>query len=290
MIDQLKSMAIFAKVVEEMSFRGAANKLRISPSIVSLHIKQLEERIGSPLIYRSTRAMSLTSEGRAFYQFARKMVSAARDGLDLFGEHAHAQLTELRVAIPQTLVSNPVFSKITAFAKNHTGIRLHVISSDIQQDMLREGHDVAIRMGRLADSELKMKKIGEDRRVVIASPSYLAGKPVPTSPDDLNDWDFISFSAVPDGVELRKPKQRAKLTWGKTSAMADSVQTVRELAIAGLGVATLPFHEVKRELEEKCLEQVLPEWSDRTLGIYIVWPRNADLSLATREFINYLSS
>ncbi len=290
MIDQLKSIAIFVTIVEQKSFRAAAKKLFISPSQVSLHVKKLEEQIGAPLFYRSTRVVSLTRDGERFYTESRKMVETARKALAIFGSDAKEQLTDLRVAIPDTLVSNPIFSKITDFAKNHTGIRLNLISSDIRTNLLREGNDVAIRMGRMIDSDLKMKKIAEDKRVVIASPSYLAQKPEPKKPEDLQSWDFISFSAVRSGFELRQGNQKPKVIWGKTVALADSVQSVRGLTLAGLGVSTLPFYEVKRDLEEGRLEQVLPEWSDRDLGVYLVWAKNADLNLATREFINYLSS
>ncbi|MDE1467965.1 LysR family transcriptional regulator [Aurantiacibacter sp. D1-12] len=282
-------MAIFVSVVDEKSFRGAAKKLLISPSVVSLHVKTLEQQIGAPLLYRSTRAQSLTREGVRLYEIAKKMVTTARDGLELFGSHAPEQLTDLRVAIPDTLVSNPIFSRITDFAKNHTGVRLNLMSSDIQQNMLRKGYDVAVRMGAMTDSDLKMKRISQDDRVVIASPEYVASKPAPKSPDDLKQWDFISFSAVPDGIELSKGKPAAELIWGKTVALADSVNSVCGLAVEGLGVATLPYYEVKPLLDDGKLVRILPEWSDRSLGIYVVWPRNADLNVATREFISHLS-
>ena len=289
MIDQLKSMAIFVSVVDERSFRGAAKKLLISPSVVSLHIKTLEEQVGAPLLYRSTRTQSLTSEGAKLYEIAKKMVATARDGLELFGGQAAEQLTDLRVAIPDTLVSNPVFAKITDFAKNHTGVRLHLMSSDIQQNMLRKGYDVAVRMGAMTDSDLKMKRISEDERVVVASPDFLASRSKPETPEDLQEWEFISFSAVPDGLEMSKDKPASGLIWGKTVALADSVKAVCGLAVEGMGVATLPYFEVKPHLEEGKLERVLPEWSDRSLGIYVVWARNADLNFATREFISHMS-
>jgi len=290
MIDQLKSMAIFVSIVEERSFRGAAKRLLVSPSVISLHIKKLEEQIGAPLLYRSTRALSLTHEGQEFYEASKKMVASARNALAIFGSDASVQLTEIRIAIPDTLVSNPVFNQITAFAKNHTGIRIHLISSDIQTNLLRKGYDVAVRMGRMKDSDLKMKQIANDDRVVVAAPSYLAKQPPPITPDDLESWDFISFSAVPDGLEMQHEHQKPKHIWGKVIASADSVRTVRTLTVAGLGVSTLPYHEVKQDLEEGKLKRVLPDWSDRNLGIYIVWAKNAELNLATREFINYMSS
>ena len=290
MIDQLKSMAIFASVVEEASFRGAAKTLNLSPAIVSIHVKKLEEQIGAPLLYRSTRRVTLTQNGKAFYQSAKAMLSAARDGLDQFAEQASTQLTDLRVAIPDSLSTNPIIEKISAYAKNHTGIRLNLMSTDHQENLIGEGYDVAIRMGHFKDSEMKSKRIGEDRRVLVASPSYFNSQLKPTKPDDLKSWEFISFSLVPDSIALKKAKSKSGNIWGTVMAKASSTQSVMALCLAGLGVAALPYHLVKRDLIANRLLQILPDWEDETvLPIYLVWIPNADLSLATREFINFMS-
>lgn len=290
MIDQLKSMAIFARVVDEGTFRGAAKKLSISPAIVSIHVKKLEEKIGAPLLYRSTRSVTLTQDGKAFYQAAKAMMASARDGLDLFANQANTHLTELRIAMPDTLASNPIFEKIAAFAKNRTGIRINLISTDQRQSLIGEGHDVAIRMGFFKDSELKMKRIGEDKRILVAAPSYTKVRDTPKHPSDITDWDFISFSVVPDSVNLKSKTSKVENIWGNTIARASSVQTACTLSVAGLGVTALPYHEVKRDIQDGRLAPVLPKWSDtKVLPIYLVWAQNADLNLATREFINFMS-
>ena len=290
MIDQLKSMAIFASIVEEGTFRGAAKKLTISPAIVSIHIKKLEEQIGAPLFYRSTRRVTLTQDGKVFYRAAKAMMSSARDGLEQFASQARIHLTELRIAMPESLVTNPVFEKLAAFAKNHSGIRLNLISTDKQQSLIGEGHDVAIRMGKFEDSDLKTKRIGEDNRVLVAAPSYIKNRPEAKHPRDLIEWGFVSFSLVPESINLKSKESKEESIWGKTMAKASSAQTVRFLSIAGLGVAALPYHEVKRDIDRGLLEHVLPEWSDtKILPIFLVWTRNADLNVATREFINFMS-
>ncbi|PCI53295.1 MAG: hypothetical protein COB36_12710 [Alphaproteobacteria bacterium] len=283
-------MAIFVSVIDETSFRSAAKKLSLSPSIVSLHIKKLEQQIGAPLLYRSTRALSLTREGEQFYKAATAMVAEARSGLNLFAENASTTLTDFRIAIPQTLTSNPVFARIASFAKNHKGIRMTLVSSDVRKNLLRQGHDLAIQMGKLNDSELRSKKIGEDRRVVVAAPSFLAGKATPKHPNDLKEWEFISFSPATDTMVFRKSGHKKQAVEGKTTIIADSVQTMRCLALEGVAAAAIPYHEVQKDLVEKRLIQVLPDWTNEMLGIFLVWPRNADLNFATREFINYLSA
>ena len=290
MIDKLKSIAIFAAVADEASFRGAAKKLSISPAIVSIHIKKLEEQIGAPLLYRSTRRVTLTQEGKSFYESAKLMITAAQNGLGQFASQASTHLTDLRVAMPDTLSSNPIMDKIAGFTKNHAGIRLNLMSTDQRQSLIGEGHDVAIRMGHFKDSDLKSKRIGQDTRILVASPDYCATKNPPTHPEDLKQWDFISFSIVPDQIALKKGNVLTDNVWGHVVAKANSAASVRALCVAGLGVAALPYHLVEAELNTGQLLHILPEWCDpKVLPIYLVWIPNADLNLAAREFINFMS-
>jgi DNA-binding transcriptional LysR family regulator len=290
MIDQLKSMAIFAAVVDEGSFRGAAKILNLSPANVSIHIKKLEAQIGAPLLYRSTRRVTLTQDGKSFYQSAKAMLTAARDGLDQFAQRANTPLTDLRVAIPETLSSNPIIKKIAAFTKNHTGIRLNLMSTDQQQSLIGEGHDVAIRMGFFKASDLKSKRIGSDTRILVAAPSYIELRPTASHPRELKNWDFVSFSLVPDFIDLKKANEKSGNVWGQVIAKASSAQSVKALCLAGLGVAALPYHLVERDLASNRLVHLLPAWADeKELPIYLVWIPNADLNPATREFINFMS-
>jgi len=291
MLDQLKSMAIFAHVADKGSFRAAAKDLSLSPAMVSVHIKKLEQKLGAPLFYRSTRHVTLTREGEELYISARDMLSIARNGLDQFSDSATTHLTELRVAMPDTLSTHPVMNKLTFFAKNHTGIRLNILSSDQQKSVIKEGYDVAIRMGFFDDSELKSKRIGDDQRILIAAPSYFDGRDHPDHPDALSALSFIGFSLVTDRLDLKhKDTSETLSVWGQSVAYASSVRAVHSLCLSGLGLTALPYYAVKKDLDDQRLIRVLPDWdAAQLLPIYIVWPRNADLNLATREFINYMS-
>lgn len=290
MIDHLKSIAIFSSVADEASFRGAAQKLSLSPSVVSIHIKKLEEMVGAPLFYRSTRHVTLTDEGRVFYPSAKAMLSAARDGLDQFSDQASRQITELRVAVPDVLMSNPIATKLVEFAKSHTGIRLNIVASDRQQSVIGEGHDVAIRMGNFGDSDLKSKRIGEDKRVLVAAPSLLEKRAEPIIPDDLLKLDFVRFAIVPERVVLRRGETVSGNVWGKTVAVANSTLSVRAFCLGGMGIATLPFSMVEQDLIEQRLKAILPDWTDtQPLPVFLMWPSNADLGFAVRKFIQFMS-
>lgn len=289
MIDQLKSMAIFVTVVEANSFRGAAERLQLSPSVVSSHITKLEKQVGAALLYRSTRALSLTREGERFYVSAQKMVQSARSGLNLFSGSAPEKLTEIRIAMPVTLCTHPTFLKIIDFIDDHSGVMVTLLSSDRPQDLLKDGIDVAVRMGNFRDSDMKTRNIGEARRAIVAAPSYIAMKNKPAQPRDLLNWDFISFALVPDTVSLTRPGQKPQVVWGKTVAVADSVETMRALAIAGMGLTALPLHAVQDDIEQNRLVEVLPDWTEQILAINLTWPRNANLNRSAREFIDFMS-
>lgn len=289
MIDQLKSLAIFVAVVDTKSFRAAAEKLSLSPSVVSHHVTQLEEKIGTALLYRSTRALSLTREGEILYERATKMVASARDALGVFSTEANSSLTELTITVPITFGGHPLFSRLTEFSNAHPGILLNLISSDSRRELLKEGFDLAIRMGRIKDSELKVKKIGEETAILVASPDYLASRSKIKSPADLKDWDFIGFSPVEETLVTQKDDGPKFSVWGHTRIRADSISTTTRLALAGLGVANIPMTFIEDDLASGKLVSVLPDWSGKHLPIYLVWPKNAGRDSATRAFIKHMS-
>jgi len=289
MLDQLKSLAIFSQVVDSGSFRGAAKTLNLSPSVVSEHVSKLEKQIGAALLYRSTRAISLTSEGERLHARTTRLVRAAEDSLELFSEDASDRLVNLRIAIPATLCAHPVFDKITAFAKRHSGIKLTITSSDKPLNLLKDAIDIAIRMGNFADSEMKSKTIGTETAVLVGATDYVANRPALQAPADLKDWDFISFLPVPDRIDISEPNRRTYSIWGTTTAATDSIETLRNLVVGGLGIGLIPYSNVRRDLKSNRLQHILPNIADKPLPITAVWPRNAALNEATKTFIQSLS-
>ena len=290
MIEHLKSIAIFAAVVEAQSFRGAANRLNLSPSVISEHVSHLERELGVALLYRSTRSLSLTEKGKHLYPKARKMLEHAREGLDAFTQSATRKLTKLRIALPATMNAHPLTSRIAAFAMLHPGVKINLYSSDHQADLQADGIDLAIRMGYFKDSDLKTRRIGMEQRTLIAAPSYLDNHPDIRCPEDLAEHDFVSFSLVPDTVELSVAERQKVEIWGRTVIIADSAETARILALEGLGLATLPYQALKSDIEAGRLRRVLPDWNEKQLPIHLTWPKNATLNTLTREFVDFLSA
>jgi len=261
---------------------------KVSPSVISHHINQLEKKLGVVLFYRSTRAITLTDDGTRLYESTTAMMAAAENSLSLYSNSADHRLVDLRVAIPNMLSGHPVFERIIEFAKKNPGIKLNLNSSDVALNLISENIDVAIRIGRLKDSDYKARKIGEDRRVMVASSALIKRHEKLTHPDQLSTWDCISFSSVPDRFTFRKGRSTVEV-WGKTAAATDSLSTVRELCIAGIGVAGLTYETAKNQIKKKQLIELLPEWNTQILDIYVIWAKNADIKKHTRQFINTLA-
>src|SRR5580700_8826000 len=169
MIDELRALAIFAKVVEAGSFRSAANTLKLSPSVVSHHVAQLEERLGVALLYRSTRQLSLTFEGEKLFASAKSMISAAENGLNSIKHQTSEPSGKLNLTVPAFLTRSALVRDIAAFAKAFPKIALSISFTDVQQDVIREGIDLAIRVGELKDSALKSKRLYDMKRKLVVS-------------------------------------------------------------------------------------------------------------------------
>ncbi len=288
MIDSLKSMAVFSVVVDEKSFRKAADRLSLSPSVISHHVSSLEAQLGAALIYRSTRSFSLTEQGEKLYEKTQLMLNAASDGLNHFTENSAARLAQLRVAMPEMLSYHPVFKSITKFAQNQPGVQLTLSLSDMRSDLVKETFDVAIRIGKFNDSDLKARKFREEKHVIVASSTYLKTRKSPSSPDQLKDWDFISFAPVPDEMVFQKQGKRVQKVWGTNAAVTNSVHATRQLVLDGLGISMFPLSLVADDIKAGRLKTILPTWTRPPLDFFIVWHRNIGQTSLTRAFIDHM--
>lgn len=288
MIDDLRALAIFAKVADAGSFSAAGRALRLSTSVVSHHVKTLETRHGVSLLRRSTRALSLTSEGQKLLQAARRMVEAAEEGLDAIADLSTDPAGTLRLTVPAFLKNSPQESAIWRFADRYPNVAVTLYSSDEQINLVAEGFDMAIRLGTMADSTLRSRTIGTFERRLVAAPSYLEAIEPPLVPDDLNRCDFVSLDMVPDKFVLQQGKREATVQPERSRIVVNSVSGARSAILAGLGMQKLPLSEVASDLAAGRLVQVLPEWSLPTLNIYAVWPASNHRGSLVRLLLDYL--
>lgn len=296
MIDHLKALAVFAKTVDHGSFRGAARALALSPSVVSHHVSELERRLSVALLYRSTRQLALTPDGQKLYEAARSMLAAVDRGLDGMSGKSTTPTGLLRMTAPALLAETPFSRDLAAFSEECPKVQLTIAFTEARRDLLRDGLDLAIRIGKLEDSALKARKLADMRRVLVSSPRYLASRPSPRVPTDLAAWDMIQLSARPPTITLERPRKkrtappRESVTIAPTPRIAvDSATGIRELVLSGIGLAALPEVLVRRELERGRLVEVLPSWRLPLLGVYAVWPDNTQRPGLTLRFVDFIA-
>ncbi len=290
MIDKLRALAIFAKVVEAGSFCAAANMLKLSPSVVSHHVAQLEEQLGVALLYRSTRRLSLTHEGEKLFTNAEAMLLAAEKGLNSIVYHASEPIGKLNLTLPAMLTTSPLVDDIAAFAKEFPKIELSISFSDIQQDLIREGIDLAIRIGNLKDSALKTKLLFTMTRKLVFAPAVISKHKLPKHPMDLLQWDWIGLKMRPNTKIFINQKGKTCLINFEPRIVVDSVDAVRQLAIAGLGLATPPTFLVAQDIHHGYLIELIPEWQVESLPVYAVWPPNVSKESLTFRFMTFIET
>lgn len=290
MIDDLRCIAIFAKVAEEGSFSAASRALGLSTSVVSHHVKVLETRHGVTLLRRSTRALSLTDEGTKLLRSAKRMVDAAEDGLNAIADTSIAPAGSFRITVPTFLANSAHESAIWQFSRHYPNVSTTVCSTDAPVNLIEEGFDLAIRLGKVADSSLASQKIGTFERCLVAAPAYLETIDLPTTPKDLVACNFVSLDTLPTKFVLQRGSSKTTIHPSISNLHLDSIASARSALLAGLGMQRLPLSEVEDDLSVGRLVRVLPEWSLPTLKIYAAWPDSGQPRGLLRLFLEFLTS
>lgn len=287
-MEHYRALGIFVAVVDAGSFSAAGRRLKLSTSVVSHHISRLEAKLGVALLFRSTRSLSLTGEGQQVLDAARRMVAAGEQALDALSEHSDQPTGKLRVTLPAFGSNSWVHQAVWAFAKLYPGVSLFLHSSDQPVDLVREGYDVAIRLGRLADSALKSRRIGTLYRWLVAAPDYLKDIPPIAGPADLAKCDFVSVSGLQGTMTLSRGAENVTVSPRVAQLEVDSVTAAKAAVLSGLGIMRLPLNEVAAQIDAGTLVHVLPDWQLPTLGVHVIWPDTGPQRKLTRRFIDFL--
>lgn len=288
MIDELRSMAIFAETIKQGSFRAAAKKLKLSPSVVSYQVTQLEKSVSSALIYRSTRSLSLTSEGKVLYQYALSMIQAAHQGLSQVTSEIQELRGTLTLTLPSALIKSEISKKIALFSKLHPALNLKLFYTDNRQDLVHKGIDLAFRAGKLDDSSLMCKRIGEIQRKLVCSHAYWKEKKNPSSPHDLTKWNWIKLDMLPNHRTLIKSDGEKSEIYFESNISVNSVEAMTQLCINGVGVATPPDFLIESEIKNNLLVELLPNWQVEPIPLYAVWPSNIFQNSSAKRLLDFL--
>jgi|APTNR8051073442_1049403.scaffolds.fasta_scaffold01691_2 DNA-binding transcriptional LysR family regulator len=288
MIDDLRSMAVFATVVAERSFRGAAARLGLSPSVISHHVSRLEKRLDCALLYRSTRRLSLTDDGRVFHAACARALDAAEEGLNSVANRQSELAGRLRIGAPAMLASGPFVSDILAFADAFPAVELELFLDDDRKNQIEAGFDVSIRIGWLEDSALRARQLLSVRRRLCAAPRLVERMGEPQHPADLMNWPWVQETMLARFVDFTGPKDATYRvpTTGRLST--NHAETAKRFALAGAGALASIDLLVAEDLAAGRLVELLPDWSLPSVGVYAVWPANVSRNSLSARFVDFL--
>ena len=289
MIDKLRSLAIFSTVVDQGTFRAAALHLGLAPSRVSETVSDLEKSLGVTLLYRSTRQLSLTNEGRLLHESAQAMMATVENALDAVNPTSPTPQGALRITAPAFVAQTDLMEEFAAFAEAYPKIALSFDFSDAPRDLIGDGFDVGIRAGWLEDSELMTRNIGREDRLLVASPACLERYGVPKLPEDLEDREWVRFAMRPDTTLLIHEDGREVVVTGRSHVSVNSAQALFEFTVRGLGITALPYSMCQEKMEQGELVRLLPDWALVPLGFHAVWPDQSRRENLTMLFVRFLA-
>lgn len=290
MIDHASEMAAFVRVVDAKGFSAAAGGLGLSPSAVSKLVTRLETRLGVRLLQRTTRALHLTAEGEAFYEAARRIVSEIETIEEQISVQRGTPHGLLRVTTSLAFSTHQLAPVILEFMARHPLVQLELLPTDRVSDMVEEGIDIAIRIGRLADTSFMARKIGEDKRLICAAPSYLARHGTPRRPEELTRHNCIVSRERPylNRWQFRIDNQIREIEVAGRVAISEGEMQM-QLALQGIGIVRLTRLTMAQAIREGELVPLLGDFSaDEPVPIHAVYPHRRHLAPKIPAFVNFL--
>jgi DNA-binding transcriptional LysR family regulator len=288
-MDKLSSLRAFVKVVETSSFSEAGRRLRLSRSAVSKYVAELEEELGVQLLSRTTRRVTPTESGQAYFERAMAIL-ADLDAAD----HAVAQSQAtprglLRVNAPMSFGTMQLGPALAGFMTQYPELQIQLALSDEQVDPVQDGLDVTLRIAELESSSLIARKIMPITRVVCAAPAYLKQHGTPKHPNELRNHDCLTYGYLSTGNQWKlSGKDGDHWVNPRWTLCANNAEVLRDAAVAGRGVALVPVFIAAAELKAGKLRTFLDDYSAPALSLYAIYPPTRHLAVKVRLFIDYL--
>ena len=289
---KLNNLATFIEVVKRGGFASAARSLGLPRSTVSLRVKSLEDQLDTRLLRRSTRAISLTDDGRALFDRIEEPFSILDQALDQISDGRDTLRGTIRLTAPADFPYAPLAEAMTSFRRIHPDVRFDVKLTNDVLDMIEENIDLAIRIGALDDSRMVARLIAPNRRVLCASPDYLARRGAPQMPADLADHDcllLVGSGGRQDVWRLGTPGggEVAVRVHGRFESNFGEV--LRDASLAGQGIVVHSLWHVADDLRAGRLKVVLPDFPLATTSISAVMPQRRLVPPRVRAFVDFLS-
>ena len=290
-MDTLTSMKVFTAVVDCGSFAAAADRLEISRAMASKYISQLEAHLGTRLLQRTTRKLTLTETGSAYHERCAQILADIKEA-----EEGAARLTEaprgtLRLTLPVSFSLLHMGPLVADYLKRYPDVRIDVLLVDRAVDLIEEGFDLAVRIGTLPQSGLIARRLGSDQIVISGSPDYLQQRGVPKVPAELARHNCLTYSYASSGDEWRMtgPDGVQHTVKVSGSLRASNGDMAKLAALQGVGLIRQPLFLVGDDIRAGRLVEVLSDYRAEPLGIHAVYPSRKHLSAKVRAFVELLA-
>jgi len=289
-MDRFAAVRVFAQVVESGSFAKAASRLGLSTTATSRHVAELEGHLQTRLLNRTTRRVSLTESGRAFYERAVQLLADLEEAEQEAARAAVVPRGTIKLATSHAFGVRHVAGAIAAFAARHPEVKFDVSLSERIVDLVEEGFDLGIRIGATGSENLVARRLGETRLVACASPEYLARHGTPRTPEELESHNCLTYEYVsPRSVwRFRDAEGRDRAVRVSGTLHANSGDFISQAAARGCGIVLEPAFVVAAEVRARRLVPLLQAFAPPPLPIYAVYPSRKHLSAKVRLFVDFL--
>ena len=288
-MDRLAAMEVFVLVVDTGSFSAAARRLHVGQPAVSKLVAQLEERLGVKLLVRTTRGLTATEAGLNYYERARRSIEEA-DEAELAARGAGSSLTgKLRVSAAVTFARIHLMPRLPEFLARHPGLEIDFVLDDRNVDLVQEGIDVGLRMGRLADSSLTARRIASVRHVVVGTPAYFARAGEPTAPAELSAHQAVIYAQKGGGAVwiFRRDGVEISVTL-EGRLRVSAAEGVRAAVFAGAGIAIASEWMFAPEIVDGTVKAVLQNWELPHIDLWAVFPAGRTATTKARTFVSFV--
>jgi len=289
-VDRLASMQVFVKVVENGSFAGAAAKLDATPSMVTKHVNRLEAHLGVRLLNRTTRRVSLTEPGSAYYERCVRLLAELDETEAVVGRHGAEPHGTLRLTAPTEFAGLHLGRPIAAFMRRYPEVNVDLSCTNRVVDLVEEGYDAGVRAARRLEGDFVARRIASSQLLVVAAPAYLRAHGVPRTPAELERHACVCFSEPAPMVELHysaagrngSVRLRDRLRTNQSLVLLDAARD-------GHGVCLMPSFLAGAELRARRLRRLLPNVDFGTFGLHVVYPHRRFLHAKVRAFVDFMA-